>query len=131
MNDELGIDISSPGVNPNDPGDFDTGPNELQNFPDLFTAYESGSGVTIEGALNSIANTQFMVEFFANGECDPSGYGEGETLIGVATVVTDGAGDASFTVYFEVAVPAGAWITATATDPDNNTSEFSECVVTT
>jgi CSLREA domain-containing protein len=131
LNDELGIDISTPGVNLNDPGDFDTGPNELQNFPDLFTAYESGLGVTIEGTLNSIANTQFMIEFFANSECDPSGCGEGETLIGVATVVTDGAGDASFTVYFEVAVPAGAWITATATDPDNNTSEFSACVART
>jgi hypothetical protein len=34
----------------------------------------------------------------------------------------------SFSASFGATVPAGQIITATATDPNNNTSEFSECV---
>jgi hypothetical protein len=124
----LGIDLGDNGDTPNDLGDGDTGANELQNFPELFDVYGTHTSITIEGTLNSIADTEFRIEFFANADCDPSGYGEGDTFIGAAMVLTDGSGDASFTAYFEVEVPAGAWVTATATDPDNNTSEFSACV---
>jgi CSLREA domain-containing protein len=124
----LGIDLGADGVTLNDPGDGDTGANELQNFPELFAAYGTQTSITIEGALNSTPVTQFRLEFFANSECDPSGHGEGKIFIGEATMLTDGSGDASFTAQFGVQVPPGAWITATATDPDNNTSEFSACV---
>ena len=58
---------------------------------------------------------------------DPSGFGEGETFIGDATVITDGNGDATFTVVF-AGVPAGEAITATATDIAGNTSEFSGAI---
>jgi len=37
-NAELGIDLGSDGVTPNDKGDGDSGPNNLQNFPLLDTA---------------------------------------------------------------------------------------------
>jgi hypothetical protein len=43
-------------------------------------------------------------------------------------VTTNGGGNTSFTVTLPETVPAGQSITATATDPDNNTSEFSQCV---
>jgi CSLREA domain-containing protein len=122
----LGIDIGPGGVTPNDPGDADTGPNELQNFPVIVAA--GGSSLTISGMLNSVPNTEFRVEFFANAECDPSGHGEGETFVGHTMVTTDGSGDASFTVTLPTTVPAGTFITATATDPGGNTSEFSACV---
>ncbi len=122
----LGIDIGPGGVTPNDPGDADTGSNELQNFPVIFTA--GGSSLTISGMLNSVPNTEFRVEFFANAECDPSGHGEGETFVGHTMVTTDGFGDVSFTVTLPTTVPAGTFITATATDPGGNTSEFSACV---
>ena len=42
-------------------------------------------------------------------------------------VTTDGSGNASFTVTFSATVAVGQFITATATDPNNNTSEFSQC----
>ena len=122
----LGIDLGDPfGVTANDFGDADTGPNNLQNFPVLTSAL-SGSTI-IEGSLNSIASTTFRLEFFANSACDPLGYGEGETFLGFTDVTTDGTGNVSFTATFATTVAVGQLITATATDPNNNTSEFSAC----
>ena len=109
----------------NDDGDGDGGPNNTQNYP-MLTSVASGSTV-IEGSLNSTANTTFRLEFFSNGVCDRLGYGEGETYLGFTNVTTDGTGNVSFTVNFPDTVPAGSYITATATDPGNNTSEFSAC----
>jgi hypothetical protein len=126
LNDSLGIDLGGSGVTPNDPADPDTGANYLQNFPVLTLATCSGTNTNIEGTLNSTPTMAFRLEFFSNSVADPSGYGEGETYLGSTTVVTDGAGDASFDVTLPVPVPGGYRVTATATDPNNNTSEFSE-----
>jgi CSLREA domain-containing protein len=76
FNSGLGIDIGGRGVTLNDPGDSDTGANYLQNFPVLTKATSDGN-VTIEGTFNSTPNTDFLLEFFANTECDPTGFGEG------------------------------------------------------
>jgi titin len=124
-NTGLGIDLGADGVTPNDPGDGDTGANNLQNFPVLTSASSSVGGTTIAGTLNSTPNTTFRLEFYSNAAGDPSGFGEGETFIGSTMVTTDGSGNNSFTVTFPITVPAGHVITATATDPGNNTSEFS------
>jgi CSLREA domain-containing protein len=120
-NGGLGIDLRSPaGVTANDPGDDDRGPNEAQNYPVLASA----SGNTIQGTLSSKANTSFRLEFFANREPDASGHGEGERFLGSTSVTTDGSGNASFS--FTSPTPfAGQYVSATATDPANNTSEFS------
>jgi len=82
----------------------------------------------IEGTFNSTRNTDFRLEFFSNTVCDPSGYGEGETFLGSTNVTTNDSGNVSFTVTFPTTVPVGHSITATATDPNNNTSEFSQCL---
>jgi hypothetical protein len=119
-NGELGIDLHVRGVRPNDAGDADQGPNALQNYPVLTSA----SGNTIAGTLNSIANTSFRLEFFANREPDPSGHGEGERFLGATSVTTDGTGNASFS-FTSPSSFAGEYLSATATDPANNTSEFS------
>ncbi|MEM7129200.1 MAG: SBBP repeat-containing protein, partial [Chloroflexota bacterium] len=115
-------------VTANDPNDSDTGGNNLQNFPDLSSATSDASSTTIAGNLNSTPNLTFEVEFFASSSCDPSGYGEGEVSIGTATIATDGSGNGAIAVTLPTSVPSGQFITATATDPDNNTSEFSACV---
>jgi titin len=128
-NGELGIDLDSDGVTPNDVGDGDTGSNHLQNFPVLSSATSNGSQIIIGGALNSSSNTTFALDFYANSSCDPSGYGEGEIYLGANTVTTDGSGDASFTATLLGSVPEGYYATATATDPDGNTSEFSACSI--
>ena len=124
-NGGLGIDLSPVGPTPNDVGDVDTGANDLQNFPVLTSVSTNAGNTNVTGTLSSQPNTDYRLEFFANDECDPSGFGEGETFLGAGTVTTDAAGDANFT--FTFANPGGSFITATATDPLNNTSELSEC----
>ena len=58
----------------------------------------------------------------------PAGYGDGQTFIGYSYLMTDGAGDAIFDEYLALPIPTGSMITATATDPSGNTSEFSPCL---
>src|SRR5205814_5184081 len=100
--------------------------NNLQNFPVITDAVSNGSTTTVKGALNSNASTAFRVEFFSSATCDASGGGEGEQLLGSADVTTDANGDATFNVTLPN-VPVGQVVTATATDPSGNTSEFSAC----
>src|SRR5262249_53346806 len=126
-NNGLGIDLDPLGVTPNDPCDPDTGPNNLQNSPVLTSAFTSAAGTTIRGTLNSIAGTTFTVQIFSNDGCDPTGFGQGQTLIGSTTVTTDAGCSASFS--FTSTLPLeGQVLTATATDSSGNTSEFSRCI---
>ncbi len=125
-NGGLGIDLAGDGVTSNDPGDSDTGPNNLQNFPVLSSAVSNGITTRIQGTLDSVPATTFKIEFFVSPSCDSSGNGEGQTLLGEASVTTDAFGKASFLM----SVPSGSSnrvVTATATDPAGNTSEFSAC----
>ena len=127
----LGIGLSTFGFNPlaNDPCDVDTQPGNLgQNYPVIASAVIGSGNVTIVGSLNSAAGTTFRVEFFSNASCNPSGNGEGKTYLGFSDVTTDGTCDASFGPLV-FAIPSGQpVITATATDPAGNTSEFSACL---
>jgi hypothetical protein len=66
------------------------------------------------GTFNSTAPTAFLLQFFSSSATDPSGNGEGQTLIGAQNVVTDASGKAAFTAVLP-AVQAGQFITATAT----------------
>lgn len=122
----MGLNLGSGGVNANDLGDGDTGANNLQNFPVLSNVRTSSSDTTIDGTLNSAPNTTFRLEFFSNPTCDTSGHGEGRTYLGSHSTTTDGSGDATFSVTVP-ATDAGNAVTATATDPAGNTSEFSAC----
>ncbi len=126
-NGSLGIDLGNPGAAPNDAGDPDAGANNLQNFPIITRAMPGTGSVTLQGRLNGAANTAFALEFFANANCDPSGFGEGATLLGSASATTDGTGDATFDAAFASAAPEGNFVSATATDAAGNTSEFSPC----
>jgi ELWxxDGT repeat protein/parallel beta-helix repeat protein len=126
-NTGLGFDLGNDGVTPNDPSDGDVGPNSLQNYPVLTSATNSGGTTTISGALNSAANSTYTLRFFVNDTCHPSGHGEGEMFIGSTNVMTDGSGDVHFTFVPASAIALGKFITATATDVANNTSEFSSC----
>jgi hypothetical protein len=125
-NAALGIDLSGNGVTLNHAGGPTSGPNGLLNFPVLTSVVLNGSTVTINGTYNGAANTSYAVEFFDDAQSDASGYGQGQVYLGTTNVTTDANGNATFSVTF--AVPAG-WagphVSATATDPSGNTSEFS------
>jgi subtilisin-like proprotein convertase family protein len=97
-----------------------------QKVPLLTSASSAGASTTIEGTFHSTPSSNFLLEFFASAVADPSGSGEGQTYLGSAPVNTNTDGYATFTVMLPVALPAGQTvISATATDPAGNTSEFS------
>lgn len=125
-NGTLGIDLGDDGVSPNDPGDGDTGPNGLQNFPFISAAFASNGSLIIYGNLNSTASKDYVLEFFANSIADSSGFGEGQVFLGQAPVTTDSSGNVAFNVTFPLQANL-ANVTATATDSEN-TSEFSAAV---
>src|SRR5205085_2056434 len=94
--------------------------------PVLTSVCQTGNLATMQGILNSEPGTSFTIDFYSNGSCDPSGFGEGQTYLGSIQVTTDINCTANFT--FASLTPNGqSNITATATDPNGNTSEFSSC----
>jgi parallel beta-helix repeat protein len=123
----LGIDLGAYDVNPNVPCNTASGDNMLQNYPVLSQAV-GGNCTGIRGTLNSRPNSAFLLQFFANPACDPSGYGQGQFYLGQATVITGTYCTNGFVATLPNQVPIGYVITATATDSANNTSEFSACV---
>jgi len=139
-NQKLGIDLSNSfggnGITRNDVGDGDTGSNNLQNRPELFDAKQNASnGVDITGELNGAPNQNIRVEFFSSKRCDASGSGEGANFIGTTSINNGPSGTGVIIFTAAEAVPAGHFITATATDNNGNapgnTSEFSKCMVVT
>lgn len=122
----LGIDRGGDGPTPNDDDESDG----VQNTP-VVTMTEVTDSTRIAGTLTSTPETAFAVEFFANEDCDGSGYGEGATPLGTTMVTTDASGQAGFAVALEMLLPRGPVVTATATGPDGSTSEFSQCIVAT
>ena len=119
-NTSLGIDLADDGVTPNDPADLDAGPNEELNFPVITSAGFSGGQTTIRGTIDIDTNpTQAVVEVF-RARPDPSNYGEGELYLGSAN--PDAVGNWSVTV---TGLVTGDSVTATSTDMNDNSSEFS------
>jgi hypothetical protein len=132
-NSGLGIDLAQgtedvSGVTANDPGDADTGPNGLQNYP-VLTSVEGGDYLSVSGTLNSAPNTAFRVEFFSTPIQETGGSRQGKTYLTNIEVVTDGSGNSTFSFTYGFPVGPGNAITATATDPNGNTSEFSDPVL--
>jgi titin len=131
-NGALGIDLSqtsggtSAGVNPIvDPGSVAVGAaNAGQNFPTLSNAYTS-TFTCVRGNLYGRAGGTYTLQFFASPAGDASGYGEGQVFLGQTNITL---GSTNFTVYLPVVVTSGWAVTATATDANNNTSEFSKWV---
>lgn len=138
-NGGLALDLAPAGVNPDDAGDGDTGPNELLNRPNLTAAVpDAGSQVGhVAGTLDAVPNSTYEIHFYLNDTCDAGGSGGGQTLFPstFASVTTDAGGHASFAQPAQF-LPAGRYLTAlarafstTAVIPALMTSEFSNCVL--
>ena len=136
-NTGLGIDLGGDGITPNDAGDVDSGPNNLQNYP-LLTGATSYLGQThVAGSFSGAAIASFYLDFYASPAADPSGFGEGKQWIGDISITTDSTGHASFDALLPHATTPGWLVSATATTPPGflvpalnpgNTSEFSKAV---
>jgi hypothetical protein len=87
------------------------------------TAAAVTTNTTISGALNSLPNTTFQVDFYASPP--PADEAQASTYLGAVSVITGAGGSASFTNSLGAIVPMGQIITATATDPAGNTSSLS------
>jgi hypothetical protein len=121
----LGLDLANDLVpTHNDPLDADG----FQNFPNVSSATPGGGSTEIQGVLHSKPSVLYTLDFYSNPECArfPRSFVEGRTYLGSGQVTTDGSGNGTFDVVVPVAIAAGERVSATATDPAGNTSEFSQ-----
>ncbi len=122
-NKGLGIDLGNDGPTPNDSVDADTGPNLKQNFPRILWIGRNGSNTKVKGYLQSQPSTTFHLEFYTNDEVDTTGFGEGQTFQKTMDVTTNDSGRAPFEIIIDGTFSR---VVATATHPQNGTSEFSK-----
>ncbi len=120
----LGIDLAPGGLNSNDALDVDIGANDMQNYPVLDSLKRRGSSTDVYGRLVTAPNGLYTVEFFADSG-DISRYGQGHRYLGSFTTPTGQSGTARFSVTLPEGVSSREVLTATVTDADGNTSEFS------
>jgi titin len=126
-NAALGIDLGNNGVNGVihcESGVAANAANKSQNYP-VLTNISSGTATRIRGTFDSVAGKTYLLQFFSSPAGDTSGYGEGQVFLGQTNLTLGATCSSNFTVSLPVFVPAGWVVTATATDPANNTSEFS------
>jgi len=123
-NQGLGIELVITGDEPdgqnlNDPGDADVGPNQLQNYPENLSVVLNGNQLQIvyEVPVSFPSVTQVGF-YFADGSNQ-----QGRQFIGSDLYDMSGLK----TVVFDLDMaPGGAFVVATASDQNGNTSEFSD-----
>lgn len=131
-NVRYGIDLGNDGVSPNDPLDADSGPNNLQNYPEIMSTQVVNNDLIVNFRLDSAPENSaygmngIFIEFFkANAS------GEGERFIGstrytlgdynslIPGIKTVNLGDLA-----TLGINGTDALTSTATDANGNTSEF-------
>jgi CSLREA domain-containing protein len=129
MNDGHGIQLASSVPVPNDPGDADTGANNLQNKPVLRFVAPRPRGTFVTGSVNGVPDgVNFSVDFFSSPRPDPSGFGEGKTFLGTARLAGGPQEVEGFATTVPKSVKPGHFVTATASvanGASKDTSEFS------
>ena len=96
------------------------GANNNQAAPNLIMYLNVVAG-ELTGDLTSTPNQTFTLDFYASEDDDWSG----QFYLGSLSVTTDANGFAEFTHTFPNPHSGAGFYTATATDAQNNTSEFS------
>lgn len=134
-NGALDIDLASAGPSANQASNPASGPNQLQNYPQLSLATRAGASnslSTIGGSLHSAPNSAYRIDVYYSLICDSSapGRGKADVFIGRSTVTTNAAGDASFS--FDLTLPFAGLslgvVAATATSASGDTSEIGNCI---
>jgi uncharacterized repeat protein (TIGR01451 family) len=124
----LGINLGNGPTPSHAPGT--PGPNDYQNYPTLSLAQSNGTATMINGSLYSVPATTFVLQFFASPSQSASGFGQGKTLVGSDSVTTDASGNVTFSVPLPASVTPGEYVSATASVPGGDTSEFAQDVQT-
>lgn len=134
----IGIDLIASGASPdgitaNDANDVDSGANNLQNFPENIAISRTANGLSISGRVDRPATAAvitFTIGVYVNPDCSAQTDREGARFLGSFPFVSVNQSSETFTnvaVSTGAALPIGAGVTLTATDPNGNTSEFSTC----
>lgn len=144
-----GIDLGANGVSANDLDpqlcDIDNGcsANRGQNFPVIESALRLSPGDLVGLSIAAHLSTTYSaspyrIDFYRSPNCSASGHGEGAHWIGSKSVVVALSGicasgnctaDFSFATLDDHGVQVGDAISATATSPAGDTSEFAACVL--
>ena len=103
-----------------------TGANLSSPAPSLTSAVLA-TNTAISGNLTSLGNTTFQIDFYSS----PASPAQGMLFLGTKNVATDAGGLVGFSVNLPAHVPAGRFVTATATDENGNTSSMSTGVAVT
>jgi hypothetical protein len=98
--------------------------NNDQVAPVLTSAVSGGGFTTIQGTFTGRPSTTYLIEFFA----DAGTPAQGQRFLAALVVTTDVTGHANFDFTIGLELDPGLGVTATATDPANNTSAFSAAV---
>jgi hypothetical protein len=132
------IDLGADGNTANDAGDGDPGANQLQNFPTVsavkYTYGYPAAGsqdvfAYLYGDLKSAPGVYKIDAYFYNGTCQVGQRGQAFAYLGSWSAVI-GAGGSESLFNFQVQLPnvaSDAAVAFTATDANDNTSEFGEC----
>ena len=134
-NASLGLDLGVAGVNPiYNAGDPATGnlPNRGINAPAIAYARGGPHAGRLVGVFAS-SDGSYVLQSFSNDSCDASGRGEGERTLSLALIDIDNQQPGSNgTTVFDLPIESAfnlqpRYVTATITDAQGNTSEFSDC----
>lgn len=128
-NDYLGIDLGDLGTTLNDAGDLDSGPNRLQNYPDVQSAQYDASGNRIQISFSvdsqiGASDYPITIDIYA---ADIS-HEEGQIFLASTTYTAAQylSGTPVFrTLFADAPIAEGDLIVTTATDAAGRTSEFS------
>ncbi len=138
----FGMDIDllptngTPGPTPNDDTDFDSGPNDLQNFPVPMSLVYTAAGsidrpATLTAQLNTLPGSYRVDVYFSSAINAFGKRGRAEVIVTHATVQVPFSGKLTFSL--PIFVPnqnAGGVISMTATNNPGSTSEIGPALFT-
>lgn len=126
-NSGIGIDLGANAVSVNNGTKNPALAGSDMDFPVLTYAHLAEASLTLAGHVGSAPNQPLFggaqVEIY-KAWADPTGYGQGQTLLFTRTAAADGSFSGTFDAQ-GLGLLAGDRLTATATDAAGNTSEFS------
>ncbi len=127
-----GLGISGPLNFTIDHLDPDPGSNDQQNYPTITSALSGPGSTVINGSLNSRPDRAYAVDLFSTNICNTvlwngTVWGQGKTYLGSTNVSIGSSGLSAFSFSMPSQLTE-QYVVATATDPDGNTSIFSQCV---